>query len=336
MRYLVTGGAGFMGSNFVRYIHNKYRDSIILVYDKLTYAGRLENLHDLKNSPRLKFVKADICEGEKLVEVFREFQPDVVVNFAAETHVDRSINKPAPFIKTNILGVYNILETARILEIPLIVHISTDEVYGDLWNRDPADEDTVFRPSSPYAASKASGDLLCQAYWKTYRLPVIIVRPSNNYGPYQYPEKLIPKIIIRALYNMSIPIYGKGDQVRDWLYVEDFVEALDIVIKRGSKGEAYNVPGFNERRNLEVVETILKLMGKPLSLIKYVEDRPGHDRRYSMKGDKIRALGWKPRTNWIEGLKKTIKWYLENKWWWKPLLNDKYFRADTPWRLDET
>lgn len=336
MRYLVTGGAGFMGSNFVRYIHSKYRDSVVLVYDKLTYAGRLENLQDLKNSSRLKFVKADVCDREKLVEVFREFQPDVVVNFAAETHVDRSINEPAPFIKTNILGVYNILETARILETPLVIHISTDEVYGDLWDKDPADEGTVFRPSSPYAASKASGDLLCQAYWKTYGLPVIVVRPSNNYGPYQYPEKLVPKTIIRALYNMSIPIYGKGDQVRDWLYVEDFVEALDIVIKRGSKGEAYNVPGFNERRNLEVVETILKLMGKPLSLIKYVEDRPGHDRRYSMKGDKIRALGWKPRTNWIEGLKKTIKWYLENKWWWKPLLNNKYFRADTPWRLDET
>lgn len=332
MRFLVTGGAGFMGSNFVRYILTKYNDSMIIVYDKLTYAGRLENLHDMKNNPGFKFVKADICDEEKLMKVVKEFQPDVIVNFAALTHVDRSINEPAPFLKTNVYGVFNILETARRLEVPLVVHISTDEVYGDLWGKEPADEEAPFKPSSPYSASKASGDLLCQAYWRTYRLPVIIVRPSNNYGPYQYPEKFIPKIIIRALHDKPIPIYGRGEQVRDWLYVEDFAEALDIVINKGSKGEAYNMPGFNERKNLEVVETILKLMGKPLTLIKHVEDRPGHDRRYAMKGDKILALGWKPKTPWIKGLEKTIKWYIENEWWWKPLLSDDYFQLDTPWK----
>ncbi len=332
MRFLVTGGAGFMGSNFVRYILTKYNDSMILVYDKLTYAGRLENLHDMKNNPGFKFVKADICDEEKLMKVVKEFQPDVIVNFAALTHVDRSINEPAPFLKTNVYGVFNILETARRLEVPLVVHISTDEVYGDLWGKEPADEEAPFKPSSPYSASKASGDLLCQAYWRTYRLPVIIVRPSNNYGPYQYPEKFIPKIIIRALHDKPIPIYGRGEQVRDWLYVEDFAEALDIVINKGSRGEAYNMPGFNERKNLEVVETILKLMGKPLTLIKHVEDRPGHDRRYAMKGDKILALGWRPKTPWIKGLEKTIKWYIENEWWWKPLLSDDYFQLDTPWK----
>ena len=262
----------------------------------------------------------------------RDFQPDILINFAAETHVDRSINEPAPFLKTNVLGVFNILEASRKLDIPLIIHLSTDEVYGDLWDMEPADEETAFRPSSPYSASKASGDLFCQSYWRTYRLPVIIVRPSNNYGPYQFPEKLIPKTIIRALYNQSIPVYGKGDQIRDWLYVEDFCEALDTIIRKGSKGEAYNIPGFNERRNIEVVETILKLLNKPLSLIIHVEDRPGHDRRYAMKGDKILALGWRPKTPWVDGLEKTIKWYLSNEWWWKPLVKDDYFKLDTPWK----
>ncbi|RLE99701.1 MAG: dTDP-glucose 4,6-dehydratase [Thermoprotei archaeon] len=331
MRYLVTGGAGFMGSNFVRYILGKYDDAVILVYDKLTYAGRLENLRDVIGSPRFKFVKADICDEQRLIKVIKEFEPGVVVNFAAETHVDRSINEPAPFLKTNVLGLFNILETARMLEVPLVVHISTDEVYGDLWEKEPVNEEAPFRPSSPYSASKASGDLLCQAYWRTYRLPVIVMRPSNNYGPYQHPEKFIPKIIIRALHDKPIPVYGRGDQVRDWLYVEDFAEALDMVIVGGSKGEIYNVPGFNERKNIEVVETILKLMGKSSALVRHVEDRPGHDRRYAMRGDKILGLGWKPKTSWLEGLKKTIEWYVSNKWWWQPLVDDEYFKLDTPW-----
>ena len=333
MRIAVLGGAGFMGSNFVRYLLKTYGNIHILVYDKLTYAGRLENLYDVFEDPRLRFVRGDICNEELLEHVFREFQPSIVVNFVAETHVDRSINEPTPFLRTNIFGVFTLLEVTRKLDIPLVVHISTDEVYGDLWNRGPAGEDSPFRPSSPYSASKAAGDLLCQAYWRTYGLPVIIVRPSNNYGPYQYPEKFIPKIIIRALHNKPIPIYGSGDQVRDWLYVGDFCEALDVIIRKGSKGEAYNVPGFNERRNIEVVETILKLMGKPLSLIRHVEDRPGHDRRYAMRGDKVLALGWRPRTSWLEGLRRTIRWYVENEWWWRPLLSDEYFRVDVPWKL---
>ncbi len=332
MRMLVIGGAGFMGSNFVRYIMGKYGDIEVLVYDKLTYAGRLENLHDVMKDPRFKFVKADVCDEEALDKVVREFEPDVVVNFAAETHVDRSINEPAPFLRTNVFGVFTLLEVARKRDLPLIVHISTDEVYGDLREGGSASEDWPFRPSSPYSASKAAGDLLCQAYWRTYRVPVRIVRPCNNYGPYQHPEKLIPKTIIRALHDMPIPLYGGGTQVRDWLYVEDFAEALDTVIRKGSNGEAYNVPGFNERRNIEVVEAILEILGKPKSLIKVVEDRPGHDYRYSMRGDKILALGWKPRTPWREGLEKTVRWYLSNEWWWRPLLSDDYFRKDVPWR----
>ena len=332
MRLLVTGGAGFMGSNFVRYMAKKYSDIKILVYDKLTYAGRIENLKEVLDKNKVSLIRADICDQEKLEETVKNFQPDIIVNFAAETHVDRSINEPAPFIRTNVFGVYNILETLRRHDNIKLIHISTDEVYGDRWGRGPADEETAFKPSSPYSASKASGDLFCQAYWKTYRVPVIIVRPSNNYGPYQYPEKLIPRTIIRALHNRPIPIYGSGGQIRDWLYVEDFSRAIELLIHKGRIGEQYNLPGMNERKNIEVVKKILEIMNKPLSLIVHVEDRPGHDRMYSMKGDKIMKLGWRPVTPWEEGLRKTVKWYLENEWWWRPLLTDDYFEEDTPWR----
>jgi len=331
LRFLITGGAGFMGSNFVKYLLSKYHDIEVLVYDKLTYAGRLENLKDVLEDKRLIFLKGDICDEKTLLRKIKEFQPNILINFAAETHVDRSINEPSPFLKTNVFGVFTILEVLRKTDVSMFIHLSTDEVYGDLWGKDPASEDAPFRPSSPYAASKASGDLLCQAYWRAYRLPIIIVRPSNNYGPYQHPEKFIPKTIIRALYNKPIPVYGKGNQIRDWLYVNDFSEALETVILKGKIGEIYNIPGFNERRNNEVVKTILRLMGKPLTLIKHVKDRPGHDRRYSMRGDKILALGWKPKTSWITGLKKTIEWYVNNSWWWKPLLHDKYFSSEVPW-----
>ena len=333
MRFLVTGGAGFMGSNFVRYIARKHSNTEILIYDKLTYAGRIENIRDVLNSKHIRFVKGDICNEENFQKTVKTFEPDIIVNFAAETHVDRSINEPAPFLKTNVFGVFVVLETARKQDIPLTIHISTDEVYGDMEGKPPATEESPFRPSNPYSASKASGDLLVQSYYRTYGLPVIILRPSNNYGPYQFPEKLIPKTIIRALYSYSIPIYGRGDQVRDWLYVEDFVRAVETVIFRGKRGEVYNIPGFNEKTNLEVVKTILKAMNKPLSLIKHVEDRPGHDRRYAMRGDKILALGWKPETPWEEGIRKTIEWYISNEWWWKPLLSDKYFSIETPWRV---
>jgi len=332
MRFLVIGGAGFIGCNFIKYILKKYDNSRALVCDKLTYAGRVENLQDVWNNKRFKFLKIDLCDEASLTRAIKEFNPDIIVNFAAETHVDRSINEPAPFLRTNVLGIFTLLEVVRRLEVSLMVHISTDEVYGDLWGKASANEETAFKPSSPYSASKAAGDLLCQAYWRTYGLPIIVVRPCNNYGPYQYPEKFIPKVIIRALYDTPIPIYGDGSQVRDWLYVYDFCEALDTIIRKGSKGEAYNVPGFNERRNIEVVRDILRLLSKPHSLIKFVEDRPGHDKRYAMKGDKILSLGWRPKTSWSDGLRKTIRWYLENRWWWEPLLSDEYFRADVPWR----
>ena len=332
MRYLVTGGAGFMGSNYVRYLLKTYEDVEVLVYDKLSYAGRIENIKDLlERDKRIKFVKGDICNEEFFEYIVKEYEPDVIVNFAAETHVDRSINEPAAFIKTNILGVYSILEVLRRSSFsPRLVHISTDEVYGSI-SEGSVGEESPFNPSSPYSASKASGDLLVRAYYKTYGLDAIVVRPSNNYGPYQYPEKLIPKTIIRALHDKPIPIYGSGEQVRDWLFVEDFAEALEVVVRRGAKGEAYNIPGFNEKRNIDVVKDILRLLGKPETLIKHVADRPGHDYRYSMRGDKILSLGWKPKTSWEQGLRKTIEWYITNKWWWKPLISDKYFELDTPW-----
>ncbi len=331
MRFLITGGAGFMGSNYVRFLLKRFSDAEVLVFDKLTYAGRLENLHDVKDDPRFKFLRGDICDEEALTRAIKDFEPDVVVNFAAETHVDRSINEPAPFLKTNVFGVFMVLEACRKLDVPKLVHISTDEIYGDLREGGSATEDWPLRPSSPYSASKASGDLLCQAYHRTYGVKVVIARPCNNYGPYQYPEKLIPKTILRALHNKPIPIYGTGEQVRDWLYVEDFCEALQTLVEKGVPGEAYNIPGFNEKKNIEVVKAILDILGKPHTLIKYVPDRPGHDYRYSMRGDKILALGWKPRTPWIEGLKKTIEWYIRNEWWWKPLVSDEYFEKDTPW-----
>jgi len=332
MKYLITGGAGFMGSNLVRYLLERYGDAEVLVYDKLTYAGRVENLAGLLETGRAKLVVGDVCDEERLMETIRSFKPDVVIHMAAESHVDRSINEPSPFLKTNVFGTFTVLEAVRKLRVPLLVHVSTDEVYGDLWGKEAADEDAPFRPSSPYSASKASGDLLAQAYWRTYRTPVIIVRPSNNYGPYQHPEKLIPKTIIRAAHDKPIPVYGKGDQVRDWLYVQDFCEAIDTIINKGEVGEAYNVPGMNERKNIEVIEAVLKALGKPSTLIKHVEDRPGHDRRYAMKADKILSLGWRPKTPWEEGIRKTVEWYLSNEWWWRPLLSDEYFTSETPWK----
>jgi len=331
-RLLIAGGAGFMGCNFVRYLLRTYDDVGVVVYDKLTYAGRLENLHDVQGDKRFRFVRGDICDEGVFGKVVKDNEPDVVVNFAAETHVDRSINEPAPFLRTNVFGAFVVFEVCRKFDVPLVVHISTDEVYGDLGDGGSADEGYPFRPSSPYSVSKASGDLLAQAYYRTYGVPVIVVRPSNNFGPYQHPEKFIPKIIIRAMYDMPVPVYGDGGQVRDWLFVEDFCEALNLIVNKGVSGEVYNVPGFNERRNVEVVTAILGLMGKSRSLVRFVEDRPSHDRRYSMVGDKVCSLGWRPRTGWLDGLRKTVEWYLGNKWWWRPLVGDDYFVKDVPWR----
>jgi len=335
MRVAILGGAGFMGSNFVKYIIKNFSDIQVLVYDKLTYAGRLENLHDVIQNPRLRFVRGDICNEELLEHVLRNFQPDVVVNFAAETHVDRSINDPAPFLRTNVLGVFTVLEVLRRLDTVRFVHISTDEVYGDLYSvSGEADEGWPLNPSSPYSASKAAGDLLIKAYGRTYGLKYVLVRPSNNYGPYQHPEKLIPRTIIRLLLGKPATVYGDGSQVRDWLYVEDFCEALYVVIVRGSSYEVYNVCPNYFATVREVVEKVVELMGRDRSKgLVFVRGRPGEDRRYAMRCDKVRELGWRPRTDLNQGLRKTVEWYLSNEWWWRPLLDSTYVLSDEPWRL---
>jgi len=335
MRVAVLGGAGFMGSNFVRHLIKGFSDVQVLVYDKLTYAGRLENLHDVIQSPRLRFVRGDICNEELLERILKEFQPDVMINFAAETHVDRSINDPAPFLRTNVFGVFTVLEVLRRLDNVKLIHISTDEVYGDLSGTDrEADEEWPLNPSSPYSASKAAGDLLIKAYGRTYGLKYILVRPSNNYGPYQHPEKLIPRTIIRLFLGKPATVYGNGSQVRDWLYVEDFCEALYIITVKGGSHEVYNACPNYFATVREVVEKILELMGKDKSRdLVFVRSRPGEDRRYAMRCDKVKELGWRPKTGLEQGLRKTVEWYLSNEWWWRPLLDTTYVLSDEPWKL---
>jgi len=331
MRIAVLGGAGFMGSNFVRHLVKSWRDAEILVYDKLTYAGRIENLRDVLD--KITFVRGDIANEELLEYVMKSFRPDAVVNFAAETHVDRSINEPSPFIRTNVFGVFTVLEVVRRLDIPLYVHISTDEVYGDLADVEGfADESWPLNPSSPYSASKAAGDLLIKAYGRTYGVRYRIVRPCNNYGPYQHPEKLIPRTIVRLLHGKPATIYGDGLQVRDWLYVEDFCRALETVIERGRDFEIYNVCANQFATVRDVVERIVKLMGgDPSKDVVYVRGRPGEDRRYAMKCEKIGELGWRPLVDLDEGLRRTVEWYLSNEWWWRPVVDETYVLADEPW-----
>jgi dTDP-glucose 4,6-dehydratase len=333
LRVAILGGAGFMGGNFVRYLVRNLEDALILVYDKLTYAGRIENLHDVNESNRLRFVKGDICDEELLKHVLREFQPDIVINFAAETHVDRSINNPAPFLQTNVLGVFVVLEVLRKLDVG-IVNISSDEVYGDLHGvNGKADETWPLNPSNPYSASKASGDMLIKAYGRTYGLKYIIVRPSNNYGPYQHPEKLIPRTVIRLLLGKPATIYGDGSQVRDWLYVEDFCKALHTIIAKGSSYEIYNVCPNQFASVREIVEKVVKIMNKDRTRdIIFIRGRPGEDRRYAMECNKVRELGWRPETTLEQGLRKTIEWYLRNEWWWRPLLDETYVLEDEPWK----
>jgi len=331
MRIAVFGGAGFMGSNFVRHLVKSWGDAEILVYDKLTYAGRIENLRDVLD--RITFVRGDIANEELLEYVLKTFRPDAVVNFAAETHVDRSINEPSPFIRTNVLGVFTVLEVVRRLDVPLYVHISTDEVYGDLAGVEGfVDESWPLNPSSPYSASKAAGDLLIKAYGRTYGVRYRIVRPCNNYGPYQHPEKLIPRTIVRLLHGKPATIYGDGLQVRDWIYVEDFCRALETVIERGRDFEVYNVCANQFATVKEIVEKIVKIMGKdPSKDVVYVGGRPGEDRRYAMRCEKIRELGWRPLVSLDEGLKRTVEWYLSNEWWWRPVVDERYVLADEPW-----
>jgi len=316
MKILVTGGAGFIGSNFIRYLLQKYPEDEVINFDKLTYAGNLDNLKEVENNPRYSFVKGDICDSAAVEKVVSQLgSSGAIVNFAAETHVDRSILSAGSFVQTDVYGTYALLEAVKKFKISRYLHISTDEVYGSI-EAGSFTEESPLLPNSPYAASKAGGDLLVRAYYKTYHLPVLITRSSNNYGPYQYPEKVIPLFITNALEGKKLPLYGDGKNVRDWLYVEDNCEAIDLVLRKGTMGEIYNIGGENERENLEVARFILKELNLSESLIEYVKDRPGHDRRYALDCSKIKSLGWKAKTTWEEGLRKTISWYQTHQQWW--------------------
>jgi dTDP-glucose 4,6-dehydratase len=328
MNIIVTGGAGFIGSNFVFHMLKAHPDYRIICLDKLTYAGNLSTLEPVMDNPNFRFVKADICDKEAVDKLFEEEKPDIVVNFAAESHVDRSIENPQVFLETNILGTSVLMDASRKHGVKRYHQVSTDEVYGDL----PLDrpdlfftEQTPIHTSSPYSSSKAGADLLVLAYYRTYGLPVTISRCSNNYGPYHFPEKLIPLMIIRALHDESLPVYGDGLNVRDWLYVEDHCKAIDLIIHEGKVGEVYNVGGHNEMANIDIVKLILKELGKSEDLITYVTDRKGHDRRYAIDPTKIHnELGWFPETKFADGIVKTIKWYLDNESWWQPIISGEY------------
>jgi dTDP-glucose 4,6-dehydratase len=317
MRVLITGGCGFIGSNFIRYFIRKHPSYKVLNIDKLTYAGNLENLKGIDKKKNYRFVKADISDTTAMKKIFKKFRPDAVINFAAETHVDRSIDGASPFIKSNFVGVGVLLNLSLTYKIKKFLQVSTDEVYGSIL-RGSFKETSPLKPSSPYAASKAAADGLAIAYYKTYRLPVMITRSSNNYGPHQFPEKLMPLTILNALNNKKIPVYGDGRNVRDWLYVEDNCTAIDLVFQKGKFGEVYNIAGEHELTNIYLVKKILKFLNKNPALITYVKDRPGHDRKYSLSINKIKQdLGWRPKTSFKAGLKKTIGWYKKNKLWLK-------------------
>ncbi len=328
MTIIVTGGAGFIGSNFIFYMLKKYPQYRIVCLDKLTYAGNLSTLAPVMDAPNFRFTKLDICDREGVYRLFQEEQPQMVVNFAAESHVDRSIDDPEVFLRTNILGTQVLMDACRKYGISRYHQVSTDEVYGDL----PLDrpdllftEETPIHTSSPYSASKASADLLVLAYHRTYGLPVTISRCSNNYGPYHFPEKLIPLMIANALNDKPLPVYGKGENVRDWLYVEDHCAAIDLILHKGRVGQVYNIGGHNEMRNIDIVKTICRMLNKPESLITFVTDRKGHDMRYAIDPTKIHnELGWLPKTTFAEGIQKTIRWYLENRTWWQTIISGEY------------
>ena len=316
MKLVVTGGAGFIGSNFIRHVLAAHADDSIVNLDKLTYAGNLKNLADVADSPRYRFVHGDICDAKMVRDVLRG--ADAVVNFAAESHVDRSLVEPDAFLRTDVFGVFTLLEAVRELGIPRFVHISTDEVYGSLATGSARESDPL-RPSNPYSASKAGGDLLALAYWQTHRVPVLLTRSSNNFGPFQYPEKVIPLFITNALDDQPLPLYGDGRNVRDWLYVVDNCTALDLVLRKGKDGEVYNIGGGHEVENIVLTRDILRLTGKPETLIRPVKDRPGHDRRYSVDSKKVRQLGWAPKHPFGKALETTVAWFREHEAWWRPL-----------------
>jgi len=321
VRLLVTGGAGFIGSNFVRFMLRRYDDLEIVNLDKLTYAGNLENLRDIQDDARYTFVKGDICDATVVRAALRG--ADAVVNFAAETHVDRSISGPQDFISTDVLGTHTLLEAVRELGIARYVQISTDEVYGST-ETGSFTEESDLAPSSPYSASKAGADLLVLAYHRTYGAPVLITRSSNNYGPWQYPEKIVPLFITNAIDDQALPVYGDGLNVRDWLYVDDNCGGIDAVLRKGALGEVYNIGGGNEVKNLALTRQILELLGKRPELIRFVADRPGHDRRYAIDCGKLRALGWRPATPFATGLKRTVSWYRDNPDWWRKIKSGEW------------
>lgn len=348
MKFLVTGGAGFIGSNFVYYMLEKHPDIEIVVLDALTYAGDIETLMPLQHDPRMLFVLGDIRDPNVVNGILGDTQPDVIVNFAAESHVDRSIEDPGIFVETNVLGTQVLLDAAAAYGISRFHQVSTDEVYGDLPIDQPEllfTEDTPIHPSSPYSASKAGADLLAMAYYRTFNLPVTISRCSNNYGPRQFPEKLIPLVITNALAGKRVPVYGKGTNIRDWLHVTDHCAAIDRIVQDGTVGEVYNIGGRNEVTNIDVVRTVLEALGKSDDLIEFVTDRPGHDLRYGIDAGKMQAqLGWEPQTPFVDGIQDTVQWYLDNETWWQNILSGEYRQLEDRlfegrsgvWKIDET
>lgn len=318
MRILVTGGLGFIGSNFIRQMLEEHPDDSIVNLDKVTYAGNPENLKDIVGDPRYTFVRGDICDPELVGSVFREHPIDAVVHFAAESHVDRSIEDASVFVRTNVLGTHVLLEAALSRGVKRFIHVSTDEVYGSIRSGSFRETDNL-NPSSPYSASKAASDLLARSYYITHNLPVIVTRCTNNFGPYQYPEKLIPLFATNLIDGKKVPVYGTGKNVRDWIHVADHCRAVDFVLRHGEPGEVYNIGGGNEKSNLEITEGILRAVGKDESMIEYVPDRPGHDWRYSLDSSKLRAMGWKPEFDFETALRATVQWYTGNEWWWRSL-----------------
>lgn len=318
MKLFVTGGAGFIGSNFIRHMLDAHPDMEIINYDILTYAGNPNNLKGIDKQPRYTFIKGDICDQGLVNATLKKHPVDAIVHFAAESHVDRSITDPSAFVKTNVLGTYTLLESARKHAVPKFIHISTDETYGSIMKGSFKETD-ILSPSSPYSASKAGSDLLALSYFTTYHLPVMVTRCTNNFGPYQFPEKLIPLFITNLLEGKKVPVYGTGKNIRDWIHVNDHCRAVEFLLDNGVPGEVYNIGGGHEKTNLEITDKILGLLGKDESVIEYVTDRPGHDFRYSLDSSKLQKMGWKPRYSFDDALEETVTWYRQNTWWWQPL-----------------